>query len=406
MRCLYLKPLRDGALIVLAVLSLVACVAIVLLNYFQVGVLFHADCAEELCAPEARLRSIHLVLCVTAIPSFLGCLLVILTYACKRSWRRHPSSLTVSRAIADAVWSAQFICSYAYECWTGWLPNCSLVSPIVQFSLFAGELYLVMLCVDLLLSANDPFTNFAQNRLRFHALVIIGASVATIGITTLPNFWAPPTAQEYGCPIFGPAPHLSFCWIRSGGRAHANDANPSTWLFFYLPLALLYVLSGGTILVSLRRLSVGLSKTYDHRRNVILSSIGTLLCYAAYWLIAGVLLVVSFALPSGVDGGGDARRATSGTASGGGGGAHFAAAPWSSGAAASNSSCADLLPDAELSGAGNPNFAIALTLAFVMGSKGMLTLFVWIRAQRFTVSCLLCTVTFYANRAHSLTRSP
>ena len=383
--CRNTRVYRDTGLIVLALLSLVACVAIVLLNYFKVGVLFNADCAEALCAPETRLRTLHLVLCLTAIPSMVGCLLVVTSYVCKRSWRRHPSSLTVSRAIADAVWSAQFICSYVYERWTGWLPNCSVVSPIVQFSLFAGELYLVMLCVDLLLSANDPFTNFAQNRRRFHALVITGASVATIGITTLPNFWAPPTTPEYGCPIFGPAPHLSFCWIRSGGRAHANDANPSTWIFFYLPLALLYVLSGGTILVSLRRLSVGLSKTYDHRRNVILSSIGTLLCYAAYWLLTGVLLVVSFALPSGIGGGGSGSGAARGVASGvASGGAPFVPPreQWSQGAAtASNSSCTIIYPDAELSGAGSANFAIALALAFVMGSKGMLTLFVWIRAQ-------------------------
>ena len=222
------RLIRDALLVAVACVAFIACVVTVGLNYSNL--LFDEKCYEAPCAPEKRLKSVHLVLMLTGIPSLIASVLVVVSYLCKRGWRRHPASLLVSRAIADGVWSAQLIGGTLYELTTGYLPNCAVVSPIVQFSLFASELYLAMLCVDLLLSSNDPFTSFVSNRRRFHAIVIFGASVATIGITVMPNFWSAAEDAQHGCPIYGPSHLTAMCWIRSGGRKHANDANPATWI--------------------------------------------------------------------------------------------------------------------------------------------------------------------------------
>ena len=357
------RLIRDALLVAVACVAFIACVVTVGLNYSNL--LFDEKCYEAPCAPEKRLKSVHLVLMLTGIPSLIASVLVVVSYLCKRGWRRHPASLLVSRAIADGVWSAQLIGGTLYELTTGYLPNCAVVSPIVQFSLFASELYLAMLCVDLLLSSNDPFTSFVSNRRRFHAIVIFGASVATIGITVMPNFWSAAEDAQHGCPIYGPSHLTAMCWIRSGGRKHANDANPATWIFFYAPLLCLYMIAGLTILISLRRLSVGLSKTYDSRRITILSSMGTLLCFAAYWIVTGVLLIVSFALPSSTtesDGENSDRSRDD------------------------NRTCTFLVPDDGLDAGDNWEYATALALAVMMGIKGLVTLAVWLRSQSFAAT--------------------
>ena len=99
--------------------------------------------------------------------SLASTLLVLLSYKHIRAWRRHPSYLLLQRVINSLVFTLVIV---AKELATidpapTPAPTCApYQAGILQFSLLAGELWILALSVDLFLTLTDPFLSFASNQ--------------------------------------------------------------------------------------------------------------------------------------------------------------------------------------------------------------------------------------------------
>ena len=125
---------------------------------------------------------------VGAIISTVACVSVVFQYCRYKSVRRPPLSLLFWRTVADLLFSLQYIFTFSVQRTikddTFWGTHaeyrslCSAVAFYTQFTAFASEMWLAMICLDLALSLTQPFRPVSSYSPRYHATVWL-SSLAT-----------------------------------------------------------------------------------------------------------------------------------------------------------------------------------------------------------------------------------
>ena len=83
------------------------------------------------------------------------------------------------------------------------------------------------------------------------------------------------------------------CWIQTHLEGGAVVIDPKPWVLYLLPLLLIYVVPLRSLLSSYRKVRMGLSKTFEHRGRMFLSSAINVVVYYVYLMLIFVLYMSS-----------------------------------------------------------------------------------------------------------------
>lgn len=207
---------------------------------------------------------------------------VLLSYWSMPRWRRHPAPIIIQRTMTNFAFSIIVIANFVMK-GGHWINQdddstfasgntCLYMSYLIQFSVIAGECWMLMVSIDLVYSLTNPFISYQSYLTRYHAFVW------TLSVINL-GFYA---AQQQCQGIFIDG----ICWI-----PYSNYAS-SCFIYFYLAWsALFYLVSIIVLLYATLRLSRGLEATFHTRKASVKSTFGVVVVYVAY----GTVLCVIFA---------------------------------------------------------------------------------------------------------------
>ena len=154
--------------------------------------------------------------------SVIACTTVVAKYMRFHSVRRPPLSLLFWRTVSDLFFAVQFLLTlfvqlsvsregdYDGVFW-GKLPQyktlCSGMAFFTQFTAFASEMWLLMICVDLVISLTQPFRPLSSNMLTYHSVVWL-SSLAT-------------ACALLGFDLQGPSA-IHICWVATANTSVAT----------------------------------------------------------------------------------------------------------------------------------------------------------------------------------------
>lgn len=271
-------------------------------------------------------------LSIASALSVAGSLIVIASFLRWRRLRRHPALLVVVRCVLDSLFCVVSFVSLRLDgdSIDDEGKGCAAFSALSQFLAIAAELTVVGQSLDLLVSITNPFTNWAKNT-RNGFLLTFAVAAASAAVLVL-------VKDSSGRNIYGLDGALGFCWIR---HLKAEDTviglSKYMWAFFIIPLGLIYLVSCLALCFARARLVQGLPETFEARVSSFRASWNFVFMYALYWSLAVIVYV-----------------------------------------AVSNFQ-ADVPPE-----------ALALILAFSLGSRGVITCVVWLVTFGKDVQPLLC----------------
>lgn len=220
--------------------------------------------------------------------SILSCCFVIVAFMKIKLLRRHPSSLIRDRCIADAIFSLVTAAGHLYfrlgqssaTSTSGGTSSfgavdCKAFSFITMATTLAAEMYFAAMTVDLHLSMTNPFTNWKRN-LRWYHGVTIGVSLAAATALVTTRFDGD---RSYGRDNF-----LDVCWVRN--FSDSGSLATSFWVFFLVPLIIIYTTALTLLAQASRRLRQGLPETFEARVEIFRSTLRFNLSYVAFWVVA------------------------------------------------------------------------------------------------------------------------
>ena len=238
---------------------------------------------------------------VGACISVVACMTVVVKYMRFKSVRRPPLSLLFWRTVSDLFFAVQFLVTlfvqlsvsrdsdYGGVFW-GKLDEyrdlCSGMAFFTQFTAFASEMWLLMICVDLVLSLTQPFRPLSTTPWRYHTVV---------WLSSLATAWA-----LLAFDLQGPSA-IHICWVATANTSVADlppsDCKPSkvvwdfsrstvaNWTLFYGWVVAILVFCLLVVAFATARLSEGLQATYEVRLQTIKDLrlyVGTGL---SYWIV-------------------------------------------------------------------------------------------------------------------------
>ena len=234
-------------------------------------------------------EAVTVALATSSALSLLGCLYVLATYVCFRRLRRHPASLVVVRSIVDLLFCSEILASHVYldDKLNAVDDDCRVYSVVTQFLAIAAELYSLVQAVDLLVSTSNPFTNWQKNLRWYHVSVFAVAGALASLVLVL---------RDEGHSLFGRDAFLGgVCWMR---RTPNNELTPVEkavgvtglgkymWFLFIIPIVIIYTISAAALCIARRRLARGLPETFEARISVFKTSSRIVACYVFYWASA------------------------------------------------------------------------------------------------------------------------
>ena len=85
----------------------------------------------------------------------------------------------------------------------------------------------------------------------------------------------------------------SFCWVKDGRNdinwQEESDVSPIPYVFFYVPLMLVYGYTIFVLNIAFNKLRRGISATFSHRVRVLVMNCTNILVFLLYWIILLVL---------------------------------------------------------------------------------------------------------------------
>lgn len=222
--------------------------------------------------------------------SILSCCFVVVAFMKIKLLRRHPSSLIRDRCIADAIFSLVTAAGHLYfrlgqssASGSGSSPgyytygsvDCKAFSFITMATTLAAEMYFAAMTVDLHISMTNPFTNWKRNLRWYHGVTIAVSLAAATALVT---------ARFDGDRSYGRDNFLAVCWVRN--FSDNGSLATSFWVFFLVPLIIIYTTALTMLAQASRRLRQGLPETFEARVEIFRSTLRFNLSYVAFWVVA------------------------------------------------------------------------------------------------------------------------
>lgn len=235
------------------------------------------------------------------ILSLVFCLLALLSYLHILPWRRHPSSLLIQVCGMSAVLSTvavvmaypeggrlsslndgsdiNIIGDKNYTNRHDHTPGCLSMSFILQLTLFAREMWILTLSLDLLTNITNPFASYKINLRKYHCS-IWAASV--LGAVLL-------VSQTGDCQ--GEFLNNGTCWIK------ISDVDSTCfWAYFMTWVILFYVNAIAVLAYAFSRISKGLESTYATHYSFVVDTFRIVVFFFLYGvLLASLFLVLYYA---------------------------------------------------------------------------------------------------------------
>ena len=206
--------------------------------------------------------------------------------------RGPPLALLFWRSFCDFGLSIRFVASHAFHILICGSSSCDITSPLskerlcgapsamFEFFEMASEAWFLCIAVDLLISISNPFSSFKSRMKYYHMFVWSIATVFALPVGVDHNiggYW-------YITGKTGVVDTTVFCWLQMEDTP-GGHLNWVPWVFFYVPLMVIYILSACVLYFAYGRLKKGVSNTFVHRlRVLVINSINLSSCFL-YWFI-------------------------------------------------------------------------------------------------------------------------
>mmetsp|Transcript_24984 Transcript_24984/g.36876 ORF Transcript_24984/g.36876 Transcript_24984/m.36876 type:complete len:952 (-) Transcript_24984:91-2946(-) len=162
-----------------------------------------------------------------------------------------------------------------------------------QFALIGGELWFLVLTMDLHFATTNPFTSYKLNAKRYEVFVLMG-SIGTASILI-----------AAGPKVYGLSSDAT-CWIQDNDGSDSQDDDDKTAVkynvaksfLFYIWMAIIYSYCLYVVLFVFRRLKQGLSETLTARLSTVRRAQSYVLGYTFFWLFPLVFSFIDFVLQS------------------------------------------------------------------------------------------------------------
>ena len=208
-------------------------------------------------------------------------------------FRRHPNGLILARSICDTIFCLSIVSSHLYHKQQNFPPDaashCDFFSVWAQYCGLAAELYVLFLSLDLVISVQNPFSDYRANSFKYHA----GAQLAAAASVALLMTARTGKARRHA---YGQDNFLAVCWIRQFDEGVEGGVSPWWWGLFNVPVACVYAFMLFTLARVSRRLRQGLPASLSVRRSSLSAGRLYLTAYALYWTISGVFYLVCFSM--------------------------------------------------------------------------------------------------------------
>ncbi len=243
-----------------------------------------------------------------ALVSSIACTNVIVKYCTYYSVRRPPLSLLFWRTVADLLFALQYLVTFFVQTsvndettFWGELPEyrglCRAMSFYTQFTAFASEMWLLVICVDLCLSLTQPFRPNTPFQPKYHATVWLSSLASAVillatdmqGASVINICWMK-TAQDESAITVVPSENCSSSHVWSA----ALDWGPETaamWYLFYVWVIAILTFCVFAVLFASARLWEGLQATYEVRLQTIKDLILYVGTSVIYWMAAASIYV-------------------------------------------------------------------------------------------------------------------
>lgn len=205
--------------------------------------------------------------------------------------RGPPMALLFWRSFCDFGLSIRFVASHAFSFLICGDSSCDIRSPFSQENLcgapsamfeffeMASEAWFLCIVVDLLITISNPFSSFKGRMKYYHMFVWTTATIFALPVGVdhrIGGYW-------YVSGKFGVVDTQVFCWLQMQDIGDRLSWIP--WIFFYVPLMVIYALSACVLYFAYGRLKKGVSNTFVHRlRVLVINSINLSSCFL-YWFI-------------------------------------------------------------------------------------------------------------------------
>lgn len=168
--------------------------------------------------------------------------------------------------------------------------GCTAASVMLEFFEMTSELWFLCIGIDLLYSLASPFSTFKSREKRYHCFVWLtglALSIPVAVVDKIKGFWYI-TAQIDNS--------YAFCWIDTH-KVPIDGIRSLNWrpfVFFYIPMTVIYVFCIYVLGSTYKRLLKGISNTLLHRMRVLITnSINVTVCII-YWIFLGIFYSALF----------------------------------------------------------------------------------------------------------------
>ncbi len=149
---------------------------------------------------------------------------------------------------------------------------------------------MLFLSLDLVISVQNPFSDYRANTFKYHATAQVAAAVTAAVLMTAR------TGSHGQHHAYGQDNFLAVCWIRQFDDSVPGGVSPWWWGLFNVPVACVYVFMLFALARVSRRLRQGLPASLSVRRSSLSAGRLYLTAYALYWTLSGVFYLACFTL--------------------------------------------------------------------------------------------------------------
>ena len=198
------------------------------------------------------------------------------------------TSLLFWRSVCDFGIGLRFLTGIYWNNWQCGQNFCTLAdkshcwapSGLLEFFELSSEAWFLCVAMDLAVSVTDPFSTPKARLFKYHVLswtfgIIMGIAVA-VDKKINGIWWVTEQVSDHG-----------FCWIQNHTSEHSINWKP--FVFFYIPLLLVYGYASYVIVSSYQRLRLGISKTFQHRVQMLTVNAINVTVYVVYWTIVLIM---------------------------------------------------------------------------------------------------------------------